>query len=261
MCESEVALEYFWTSLHVLQITTWSNDLIYNAESPNWVVSCKIDILPSILLPSLLFHSVTLECRDIVVLHPFHLGFRIKRPCTHWNSWFHPFKKLYTRNTYSAIDCTQKRRFNIYCRSHPCILYRSYLISTSFSLSSFINCVERQNVVVTNQLVLGAEFTTNQVSTCSHATTQGFSCIEMVVSLNMHEFKPFILAREVMFYPKRLANQMDVWEWFKDELESVECRRRHHHVAYLNDLNDLSTWAVDFVALVVRCMPLCVQEQ
>ena len=38
-----------------------------------------------------LFHSVTLECRDIK--HPSSIWYRIKRPCIHWNSWFPPFKR------------------------------------------------------------------------------------------------------------------------------------------------------------------------
>ena len=71
---SEVALEYFWTSSHILQVPVWSNYSIYIAETPEWVVKMKIDFLPSILLPSLLHQLVTLFCRDIDTLHPFHFG-------------------------------------------------------------------------------------------------------------------------------------------------------------------------------------------
>ena len=74
MCEWEVRLRYFWSSSHVLEVTTRLHYLIYIAETPEWVIQIKIGFSPFISLPCLLFHSVTLECRDIDTLHPFHLG-------------------------------------------------------------------------------------------------------------------------------------------------------------------------------------------
>ena len=77
MSESEVALEYFWTSSHVLQATISSDYLFYISETPEYLLKIKIDFLPSISLQSFQSHCVALECRDIHILHPFHLGWNV----------------------------------------------------------------------------------------------------------------------------------------------------------------------------------------
>ena len=67
------------------------------------------------------FHSVTLEGREY--RRPSSFSCRIKRPCSHWNSWFYPLKFWHTpHNIYSAIKCTQEQRFDMYFHSQPGIL-------------------------------------------------------------------------------------------------------------------------------------------
>ena len=149
MCEPEVALEYFWTPSHILQVTKWSHYLIYIDETPEHLLKIKIDFLPLILLPSFLFHSVTLDGRDIVVLTSF--SFRIKRPCSHWNSWFYPLKTGFPlQKICPAIKCTQKQRFDMYFHSQPGI----FPITSHFDvIFIIIKCDERQNVVVKSNIL------------------------------------------------------------------------------------------------------------
>lgn len=67
------------------------------------------------------FHSVTLEGREY--RRPSSFSCRIKRPCSHWNSWFYPLKFWHTpRNIYPAIKCTHEQRFDMYFHSQPGIL-------------------------------------------------------------------------------------------------------------------------------------------
>jgi len=94
MCESEVALEHFWTSSHILEVTIWSHYLIYIAETPEHLLKMKIDFLPSISLQSFQSHCVTLFCRDID--NPSSFSFRMKSQCTHRSSCFYPIKIWHT---------------------------------------------------------------------------------------------------------------------------------------------------------------------
>ena len=96
-------------------------------------ISLKIQIWLSTILFRTFLSIPSSYARMSGYRHPSSFSFRIKRPCTHWNSWFHPFKIEHTRNTYPAIKYTQKRRFSIYFHSQPLRL-RSHPISTSFSL-------------------------------------------------------------------------------------------------------------------------------
>ena len=67
------------------------------------------------------FHSVTLDW--CCYRRPSSFSCRIKRPCSHWNSWFYPLKFWHTpRNIYPAIKCTQVQRFDMYFHSQPGIL-------------------------------------------------------------------------------------------------------------------------------------------
>ena len=50
MCESEVALEYFWTSSHILEVTIRCHYLFYIAETPEHLLKIKIEFEPSISL-------------------------------------------------------------------------------------------------------------------------------------------------------------------------------------------------------------------
>jgi hypothetical protein len=82
--------------------------------------------------------------------HPSSFSFRIKRPCLHWNSWFHPFRIWHTWNTHSTIAYTQKRRFRIYFHSQPSILPITSHFDVIFII---IRCVERQNVVAKSNIL------------------------------------------------------------------------------------------------------------
>ena len=136
MCESEVALKYIWTPSHVLDVTTRPHYLIYIAETPEHLLEIKIEFLSSILLLSFQSHCVTLKWRNID--NPSSFSFRIKRPCSHWNSWFYPLK--FWRNlriSTGQSNLLRSRDFVfIFTLNHA--YYRSHPISTPFSLSSYL---------------------------------------------------------------------------------------------------------------------------
>jgi hypothetical protein len=89
-----VALEDLWTSSPILEVTIWYHCLIYIAETPEHLLTMKIDFLPSISLQSFQSHCVTLEWRNID--NPSSFSFRIKRPRTHRNSWIYAFNTWHT---------------------------------------------------------------------------------------------------------------------------------------------------------------------
>ena len=95
------------------------------------------------------FHSVTLEGREY--RRPSSFSCRIKRPCSHWNSWFYPLKFWHTpHNIYPAIKCTQVQRFDMYFHSQPGILPTTSHFDVIFII---IRCVERQNIVVKSDIL------------------------------------------------------------------------------------------------------------
>ena len=95
------------------------------------------------------FHSVTLEGREY--RRPSSFSCRIKRPCSHWNSWFYPLKFWHTpRNIYPAIKCTHEQRFDMYFHSQPGILPITSHFDVIFII---IRCVERQNIVVKSDIL------------------------------------------------------------------------------------------------------------
>ena len=96
-------------------------------KNENWLFTNHFTTFPSI---SLCHARLSRYCR------PSSFWFRIKRLCTHWNSWCHWFKFWPTPcNIYPAIERIQKQRSRVYFHSQPLNL-QSHPISTSFSLSS-----------------------------------------------------------------------------------------------------------------------------
>jgi len=82
--------------------------------------------------------------------HPSSFSFRIKRPCTHWNSWFHPFKiepslEISTRQSNTLRSGGLAFIFTL---SHS-----DYTVTSHFDLLFIITmCVERQNVVAKSNI-------------------------------------------------------------------------------------------------------------
>ena len=124
----------------LLDLHRWNAGM--SDKNENWLFTIHFTAFP----------SISLCCaRMSRYRHPSSFSFRIKRPCAHRKSQFHPLEIGYTaQNMYPAIKYTQKQRFDIYFHSQPCIL----LITSHFDvLFIIIMCDERQNVVIKSNIL------------------------------------------------------------------------------------------------------------
>ena len=111
----------------LLDLHRWNAGM--SDKNENWLFTIHFTTSNSI---SLCHARLSRYCR------PSSFWFRIKCPCTHWNSRFHPFKICRTPcNIDPAIECTHQRRSCDCFHSQPLNL-RPHPISTSFSLSSYL---------------------------------------------------------------------------------------------------------------------------
>ena len=111
-------------TIELLNLHRWNAGM--SDKNQNWLFTIHFTTLSSISL---------CNARMSRYRHPSSFSFRIKCPCSHWNSWFYPFQIVHNLRISIRQSNALVSGYLVFIFTLNHAYYREHPISTSFSLS------------------------------------------------------------------------------------------------------------------------------